>query len=336
MSYLLTIGIAAYNRPNELLRCLNSITTKYTNKIEIIVSEDKSPKEKEIAKVVDSYKVRSDYSVRYNTNKNNLGYDRNLKKLISLSDAKYICFMSDDDMFNQNSMDELIELLDSKKEYGVVYSPFVLSDTNEKTRFYNECYEFTSSEKYASKHIYDSILFSGLIFNVSKVKNIDAERFLNKNYFQVYLFLTSVYKYGGYYLSKPLILCVGDGENGYGKSDSAVKNPLLMDRKSVFSNLEFHKGLISVIRMFDDDNNTHIFKTFEHEYNIRTISGLTAARKIGKNVLKEFWKKMNSLDIKINGLSHFYFLMLLILGDKITTNLLGLPRKVYGKLKGKR
>ncbi len=336
MSYLLTIGIASYNRPKELLRCLNSINTKYTDKIEIIVSEDKSPKEREIAEVVNSYKEKSTYSVRYNTNQNNLGYDRNLKKLISLSDAKYICLMSDDDMFNQNSMDELIELLDSEKEYGGVYSSFVFSDTNEKTRFYDKSFDFTPSEKYASSHIYDSILFSGLIFNVANVKSIDAERFLNKNYFQVYLFLTCVYKYGGYYMSNPLIICVGDGENGYGKADSAVKNPLLMDRKSVFSNLEFHKGLISVIKMFDEDNNTHIFKSFEQEYNIRTISGLVTARRAGKETLKEFWEKLNSLDININGLSHIYYFMLLTLGDKVTMKLLELPRKVYGKLKGKR
>lgn len=336
MSYLLTIGIAAYNRPKELLRCLESIDTRYSDKIEVIISEDKSPKEKEIAEVVKGYKEHSPFFVRYNTNQNNLGYDRNLKQLISLSNAKYICLMSDDDMFNQNSLDELIEFLDTKDDLGVVYSSFIFSDSNKKCRYYDKAYGFSASEKYASSHIYDSILFSGLIFNTLNVKNIDAERFLNKNYFQVYLFLTSVYKYGGYYLKNPLILCVGDGENGYGKADSAIKNPFLIDRKSVFSNLEFHKGLISVIKMFDIDNNTHIFKSFEHEYNRRTISGLATARQAGKDTLKEFWKKLNLLDIKINLVSCVYYYMLLTIGYKATLKVLELPRKIYGKLKGKR
>ena len=336
MSYLLSIGIASYNRPVELLRCLESIDTKYTDKIEVIVSEDKSPKQKEIAEVVREFSKTASFSVRYNTNENNLGYDRNLKKLISLSDAKYICLMSDDDMFNKDSLDELINVLSSEKEYGAVYSPFIFSDSDDKTRFYDKSFEFAASEKYAASHIYDSILFSGLIFNVANIKELDAERFLNKNYFQVYLFLTSVYKYGGYYMKTPLIVCVGDGENGYGKADSAVKNPLLMDRTSVFSNLEFHKGLIAVIKMFDADNNTSVFKTFQKEYNIRTISGMASARRAGKETLKEFWKKLNSLDIKINCLSHIYYFMLMVFGEKATVKLLGLPRKIYGKIKGKR
>jgi hypothetical protein len=58
--------------------------------------------------------------------------------------------------------------------------------------------------------------------------------------------------YGGYYFEKPSVLCVGDGENAYGISESSGGNAILANRKSVKSNLEFNKTLIKVIRMFDE------------------------------------------------------------------------------------
>ncbi len=43
MSKILSIGITSYKRMNELVRCINSIGTKYVDDIEILVSEDHSP-----------------------------------------------------------------------------------------------------------------------------------------------------------------------------------------------------------------------------------------------------------------------------------------------------
>ena len=53
MSPILSIGITSYKRVKELVRCLNSIQTKYVDDIEIIVSEDSSPLSEEIKKTVE-------------------------------------------------------------------------------------------------------------------------------------------------------------------------------------------------------------------------------------------------------------------------------------------
>ncbi len=66
------------------------------------------------------------------------------------------------------------------------------------------------------------------------------------------MFLQMMLHYGGYYFEKPSVLCVGDGENAYGISESSGGNAILANRKSVKSNLEFNKTLIKVIRMFDE------------------------------------------------------------------------------------
>lgn len=322
---ILTIGITSYNRVYELNRCLKSINTKYYNSIEIVVSEDKSPKREKIKEVVLNYKKESPYKVIFNSNENNLGYDRNLKKIISLSTGKYLLYVSDDDMIAEGELDKLIEVL-VKVDVGVVYSGFSLGK-NDYRRFYKNSYPIPKGAEYLKKHIEDSILFSGLVFNVNLVKEIDAERFVNKNYFQVYLYMYAIFNYGGYYLGVSLINAMGDGENGFGLSDSSEKNELLANRDSVFSMLEFHKGLLAIIKQFDIDYGTDFFKYYEKEYNLRSISGMTIARKSSKKVLKNYWKKMNELDISPNIISKSYYFMLYLLGEKTTTLLLSIPKK---------
>lgn len=323
-SIILTIGITSYNRVAELERCLKSIDTKYYNNIEIVISEDKSPKKKLIKDIVINYGKDSKYFIQFNSNNNNLGYDNNLKKIIDLSKGIYILLMSDDDIFNPGQLDILINELLKCQSYGLVYTGFCF-ENKETRRLYESAYKIPKGEKYISKHIYDSILFSGLVFNRLLVKDISAKRFLNTNYFQVYLFLYSGFIKGGYYLNIPLIQCIGDGENGYGLSESSIKNELLANRKSPLSVLEFHKGLIKVIDFFDKDYNTCILKSFKKEYNIRSIVGMSIARENGKSTLREYKKKMDELNIN-NNISKIYYLLLYAFGTKITLKLLTLPK----------
>lgn len=332
--YLLSIGVTSYNRVNELKRCLESIDSINTNKIEIIVSEDNSPKRDQITNIVENFINTSKYKVIYNSNEKNLGYDRNLKKLISLATGKYILYISDDDMFFPKQLDKILKILE-KEPKGVIYSPFYQKDINEFRRYYKIDRIIQKGEEYIGKHIYDSILFSGLIFQREIIKNIDAERFLNKIYFQVYLYLYCGHFYGGYYVNEPLIVCVSDGENGFGLSESS-NNSLLAKKGTPLANLEYMDCLIEVIKMFDKDYNTQYFNYFEKEYNLRSAIFLKKAREIGKDELKLYWKRTQKLDLKINWIAKTYYSMFLLLGPNVSGMLLEFPKRILLYLRGER
>ncbi|MCI8416500.1 MAG: glycosyltransferase family 2 protein [Lachnospiraceae bacterium] len=327
MEKLLTIGITSYNRTKELKRCLESIETKFPEKIEILVSEDKSPLRNEIEMLVSEFANKTEFQVRFNSNQYNLGYDRNLKKIINLAEGQYVFYMSDDDVLYPYAIDKTICILE-KEKHAMVYAPFYLAISKEMRRAYNKSYVINNNLRYVAKHVYDSILFSGLVFRRDLVVGLDAEPFLNKNYFQVYMFLYCISKFGGYYMSKPTVCAMGDGENAYGHSDSSEKNKLLADRTSVFSNLEFHKGLIFVIKKFDEDYHMNIFGEFEKEYNLRSIVGMSNAEANGKKTLKRYWSKMNSLNVRINAISRIYYIMLMVFGKNVTLNILKIPKRV--------
>lgn len=320
---LLTIGITSYKRIKELERCIKSINTKYTDDIEILISEDHSPLSEEIAKLVASIGEQSEYKIRFCTNEINLGYDMNLGAIVEKSQGEYIFLLSDDDVVNDGSIDNIISFIREKPNVGVIYSSFIYSDTKLFDRNHKSNHYIEACEKNSAKYIYDSILFSGLIFKKQYVEQLDSSQFKNMNYFQVYMFLDMLLSRGGYYFKYPFVICVGDGENAYGIAESSGGNEILADRKSVKSNLEFNKSLIKVIKMFDADHNTCIMKKFEKQYSLHSYSGLSIARNEGIKYFKEYYSILKGLDIKLYAIVKVYYIILRVLGKRKADFLLG-------------
>ena len=328
MKPLVTIGITSYKRIDELKRCLKSIKTKYIDEIEVLVSEDHSPLSKEIGEMVNEVAKNSEYSIIFNTNEKNLGYDMNLGTIIKRSTGKYIFLMSDDDVIHSDFLDKLIEFLKKNNQYGILYAPFVYSWNDNKDRYHMKSFEINRGEESAAKYLYDSILFSGLIFKKECVENYDSSRFKNFNYFQVYMFLKTVYKYGGYYFAEPSVMCIMDGENAYGISESSGGNELLANRKSALSIVEFNKTLIKTIKIFDEEEGTNVFKSFEKQYSLHSYSPMSLAREEGLNIYKTYWKNLNELDIHLYPIARVYYVLLYILGKEKSDKLTGIFRRL--------
>lgn len=333
MNNILSIGITSYKRIKELERCLKSIQTEYVDDIEIIVSEDHSPLYKEIGELVERLAKKSKYRLLFLNNEINLGYDMNLGSIIQKCSGEYIFLLSDDDMVEEKSLDKLIPLLKENRPEGVIYAPFIYNHNGEWDRYRGDNIKSIKGEKSAAEYLYDSILFSGLIFKKKYVEKIDASRFKNYNYFQVYLFLEMIYKYGGLYIPFPTIRCIGDGENAYGLSESSGGNEKLANRKSVKSNLEFNKTLIKIIRVFDNDEGTNVFKSFEKQYSLHSYTGLSIARNESVKYFKEYWNVLNSLDLYIYPIAKIYYIILLLLGKKKADRLLSGFRKLVKRRK---
>lgn len=335
MKKLLSICITSYNRPKELRRCLESIHTKYVDQIEIIISEDKSPKREEIREQIKEFCSSTPYVVITNFNENNLGYDRNLAKLISLSTSEYVMFVSDDDAIFSDNLDQVITtLMKHKSEIACMYTAFKSADKFASNRKYSHNFIIPAGKESAVKYVYDAILFSGLIFKREYVKDLSAERFVNLNYFQIYMFLETIYHYGGYYKAVELINCIADGENGYGTTELSQKDPLLADRTSIFSDVQFNKGLVKVIKIFDLDENENIISAFAKEYSLRTYRGMARAEQVGKKELDEYWKMVNNIGIDITMPAPVYYRMLKCFGSKVCNSLFTFPKKILFSIRG--
>jgi glycosyltransferase involved in cell wall biosynthesis len=324
---LLSICITSYNRVDELYRCLKSVDTVHIESIEIIVSEDHSPKRDAITQIVNKFILSTKYSVIYNSNVKNLGFDLNLGRLIDLSNGKFMLFVTDDDAFIGGGIDKIIDLL-HHIDFGVAFTPYIDQKTGTVERKFNKSFVINSGFDSVKKHMFNSILLSGLILKKSKIINYHPKQFKDLIYSQVYLFCDLLLKSDGYYMNIPLVHCIGDGENGFGLNESGGHNKLLADRESPLSNLEYHKSLIKVIKIFDLENKTNLINVFSKEYSIRSYTGMSIARKSSISVLKKYWKAMEKLNIQIHPIAHIYYFMLLILGSRISSFILYIPKSL--------
>jgi abequosyltransferase len=329
---LFSICITSYNRVDELYRCLNSIDAIHPEEIEIVISEDCSPKKDEIHQMVEKFISETSYKVKYNSNIENIGYDQNLGKLINLANGNYILFISDDDMFLKGGIDKLINFT-NKNNFSVAFTPYFHQKTGVMGREYSKTFLIEGGFSGVRKHLFDSILFSGLIFKRDKVINYQPKRFKNLIYSQVYLFCTMLLTGRGFYINIPLIHCIEDGENAFGLNESGERNEIMANRSSPLSNLEYHKSLIKIIKIFDEENKTNLINFFSREYSLRSYTGMLIARKIGQCELRKYWDGMNSLGIKIHTVSFIYFYMLLFFGSRFSNTLSFLPKKILLKIR---
>ncbi len=320
MDFDLTIGITSYNRVNELMRCLNSIDIKHF-KTEVLISEDKSPKREEIRKRVEEFAKESNYTVVFHSNQENLGYDRNLGNIIKMARGKYILFMSDDDCFNEGTLDNFV-LQVMQDDANLGYAAFEVGKNRELRRKYSNTFRIHCGLNSVNMYYLDAILFSGLMFKKTAIAGYSAERFLNHYYFQVYIFMKVLEKFGAIYVSSNVVWSVGDGENAYGKSESSIKNNDLSDRKSIYSNIEFNKGLIKVIKIFDKEENGNVLEQYEKDYSLRSYMGLSQAKKAGNAFYDEYWKRLNSLDVRLRYPVYIYKFMLDTMGYRISDKIM--------------
>jgi abequosyltransferase len=325
---IISLCITSYNRVKELSRCLNSIKTKYINQIEIVVSEDCSPKKNQIKNLVLNFQKITPYKLIFNSNKKNIGFDRNLRKLIDISNGEYLLFVTDDDSLMENKLDELIKLM-LKIDFSVGFTPYYDCVTKRYDRKLKSTEVIPAGMKSVTKHLYSSILLSGLIFKKSALPKYDVKLFANLIYSQVYLFAYILRKNSGYYFDIPIVRYIGDGENSFGKNDAAEKNELLANRKNYLSNLEFHKCLIATIQLFDIHAKENLMFEFSKQYSLKSYTGMYYARSFGLNALRQYWIKLHSLNIKLSFIVYFYYIILFIFGCFISNIIFIVPKAAY-------
>ena len=320
----LTIAVTSYSRVSELERCLLSIDASMIEDIEVIVSEDCSPKKIEITALVARLSASSKFHLKFNSNHRNLGYDKNIKKLIDLASGEYILFITDDDQFSSGALDEVISHL-KKNRPAFLLTPYKHVKSDSRSRTYSKSHVIPCGIQSIKKYVFDSILVSGLIFKRALIPCYHEDKFDKLIYSQVYIFCGILLNDEGAYFEVNLIDCVEDGENAYGKSESNI-NEYLSDRSKPISNLEFNKGLLQIIRIFDFDHDTSLHKLFSSEYCFRSWTGLAESKRISQHEMKAYFYKLRSLDVAYSAYPYIYFIVLSCLGYSLSQFLLFIPK----------
>ena len=320
---LLSICITSYNRPHQLSRCLNSIPS-FDEDVEIVVSDDASPKQHIIRKIVNTYIKTTSNNVRFSALSNNIGYDHNLLNLINISSGEYILFITDDDSFESTSLIEFYSHLNSTRS-PMYFLPFQ-NNLGQQFRLN------TSGSKghlHGSK-LYFPILVSGIVLRRSYLPSISPCELKNLIYTQVYLsyFIMIKYGYNGYF--KPVIYIHEDGENGFGLSSSSDKNSLLADRSHYLSNIEFNKKLLDAVSYSNlKIPGYNLLNNFKKEYSFRSFGRFYYASRFGRLAVFDTLLSLFTVIDKYRFLPFLYFLFVFSFGRTLSGFVISSLRKIY-------
>ncbi|MCD7890145.1 MAG: glycosyltransferase [Oscillospiraceae bacterium] len=120
---LLTIAIPTYNGAKTIRNMLDIMLPQCTDEVEVLVSDNGSTDD--TPSIVGEYRIKYPF-IKYHRNKENIGADGNFLECMRLAKGKYIFLLSDDDILVENSLQRILEFLESSPDMGLVY----LSSTN--------------------------------------------------------------------------------------------------------------------------------------------------------------------------------------------------------------
>lgn len=182
MEKILTIAIPTYNRAALLDRALNSIFSQYDERIDVVVSDNASTDE--TSEVVKKYN-----NLRFFSNKENLGYDKNFIKCYEYANGKYVLLLGSDDVVLDGAISHILYFLESNSELTHVFlnhSFFKNDDLKNKSKTYlkqNVDFVTDSKEKWVKTIGMQMSFMSSLIISKNSFFSVaDPLKYVDYNF----------------------------------------------------------------------------------------------------------------------------------------------------------
>ncbi|MGK0703506.1 glycosyltransferase family 2 protein [Yokenella regensburgei] len=328
---LISIVVLSYNRPLQIERILKSLVGVKSMDINLIIKDDLSPKTNEIKELVNSYKDNLAIDLVYYCNAENLGYDRNLLDAFNITDSDYVFLLSDDDYVSGDKVEQLVSVV-RKRSQKFYFTPYTDHTVNVVNRKFNGLSDIDVKLSDFSNVIYNSILFSGLVFHRETVLNLNLDREFLSNciYTQVYLAGCIVYEEKSYGVIPDGVLHLGgDGENFFGKNSSAINSDVLSDRNKISSNLNYQQFLLAVVEKLSLSTEPAINNYFIKEYKKRLISYGLRARSYGLKTHLGFIKSYLNSKLPFFIIPFLSFVLVIMLPSKLSRSVNSMAKGIF-------
>jgi len=333
---ILTIGIPAFNRPQELEATLNSLANQCQNCTEIIVSEDCSPRAKEIELVVEIFSKKNPHLIiRYISNSENLGYDGNLRALVDHAAGSYILFMGDDDIATPNCLALVLEAIHANNNIGVILRAWETFDGNsgkilDTHHYFRGDRLFLPGKKTISIFFRRSVFISGLVVNVEHSRKLSSNRFDGTLLYQLYLVGGLLKHMNGYYINTVLTKRRAGGDHFFGSSKSEKK--FTPKKLLPIHSLAFISGLLDISK-FLNSSSQGVDILIRKDLARHSLPLLEIQEKqISKLEFIGYTLKLSRLGLGKSALFWIYFFMLFIFGSSTCNKMIQLIRTFKFKL----
>ena len=332
---LLSICIPSYNRPESLLRLLKSIDAK-SDLVEIVIAEDQAPQRKKVREQVDLFKKTSPYPVCYFENKDNLGYDANLRSLISLAKGEFVLFMGDDDYFAPEKLDLFLEFLKRNMDVSYIlrsYSSIHPDGTSEDFRYLPHEKRFSPGIETCVFFYKRTVTICGVTFKRKRALDFNTNQFDGILLYQLYLVAEIALIDPTVYCDIPVAVMVqsyrdDNPQFGASKSEVGIFQP---GKITMQNSINFTKGFFIITRAIDNKYGIDITNPIRHNLSKYSYPFLSIQRKNGRRYFYRYVKLL-SKETEINQTWHYYLYAasLWFFGEKICDKIIIYIKRFLG------
>lgn len=144
---MISVAIATYNGQEFIKEQLLSILNQTMPVDEIVICDDNS-RDNTVQIIKDIQKEYKNIDIRLIQNDNNLGYKLNFKKALSFCDADFIFLCDQDDIWLENKVEVMTQIMNEDKNIKVLASTYDLIDEN------NNPIHIDINPKFSNKNMY--------------------------------------------------------------------------------------------------------------------------------------------------------------------------------------
>ena len=179
---LVSIGLPIYNRPEGLIRAMDSLINQTYQNFEIIIADNCSPNP-EVEKIAREY-LEKDSRVRYYRHESNKGWGFNTNFVIEKSKGDYFMRATDDDWWDASFVEKIMGLMLMDKSASLGFCNYIAVDENGQKgekypAFLPLLQEFTSQNKIQNIKNYinqfEGFGKSNLYFSIYKIEYLRSD-----------------------------------------------------------------------------------------------------------------------------------------------------------------
>ncbi len=318
---LISICILSYNRPETLLRLLRTIDTKRPGDIEVVVSEDHSPRQKEIHETVTQFGADKPYPVLYFENKENLGYDGNLCEAVRHASGTWIVFMGDDDLFVPGGLDKMMAFLDAHPELGyVMKSHYTVYDEKKREpfRYFGKTTFFEPGVDAYVELFRKSVFIAGFTIRREFVLPYLTDRFNKTMLMQLYLLAEVVLRHPSAYFDEPFTQQYASHAHNEGDVQFDRERKKFVPRKPTLEiSLNFLKSFSDITHYIDETHHLDSTARIKKDMSKYFYPSLAVHRDEGLPFFFNYVRELNKLGFNASVYYYVYVVLLAIFGKRV-------------------
>lgn len=327
----LSLCIPSYNRPDELKRLLESTLFQKGN-FNIVIAEDNSPRRNEIVQVVDEFiKKYKDANIQLVLNKENFGYDRNLRNLIELSDCDYCMFLGDDDILLPGAVEKVCNVVEEFNDIGFILRSWKERDLQGvdtvQQRYFPGDKLFEPGVDTIVKFYRKSVFISGLVVDRREALKYSTNLVDGKLLYQLYLLGNILAQKRGYYIYDYLVLRINGADHFFGSSN-AEKSSYTPQKLFVENSLNFMYGFIEIIDYLQITNKDKLKQKIIHDLSKYSFGFLTFHREKGFNDFLRYVKGLRNIGYGSSYYFYFYVIFISLVGKKSSLRFVALIKRI--------